>query len=135
LISCNIKPAPKACWPLRMQYKTSTEGMLAFVRFHLISHRGPYDKNVVTIARNLFHAEELQCFVSMTVPSRSAFIAQYAHFCPSEEQKTLLLFLMFYWLLCTELISRQALVNCFCTTAIFSRTSDPRYSLLLNFST
>jgi hypothetical protein len=49
---------------------------------------GPYDKNVVTIARNLFHGRITRLCVNDSALSRSAFIAQYVHFCPSEEQKT-----------------------------------------------
>ncbi|GJM88011.1 hypothetical protein PR202_ga04026 [Eleusine coracana subsp. coracana] len=48
----------------------------------------PCDKNVATVARNLVHGRITRLCINGSVLSRSAFIAQYVHFCPSEEQKT-----------------------------------------------
>ncbi|XP_062182331.1 ATP-dependent RNA helicase DBP3-like [Phragmites australis] len=48
----------------------------------------PYDKDVATIARNLVHGRITRLCIGDSVTSQSAFIAQYVHFCPSEEQKT-----------------------------------------------
>ncbi|XP_062202339.1 DEAD-box ATP-dependent RNA helicase 52B-like [Phragmites australis] len=49
----------------------------------------PYDKDVAMIARNLFQGRIARLSINDSITSRSAFIAQYVHFCPSEEQKTL----------------------------------------------
>ncbi|GJN07000.1 hypothetical protein PR202_ga24785 [Eleusine coracana subsp. coracana] len=48
----------------------------------------PCDKNVATTARNLLHGRIARLCINDSVPSRSAFLAQHVHFCPSEEQKT-----------------------------------------------
>ncbi|GJN13790.1 hypothetical protein PR202_gb00535 [Eleusine coracana subsp. coracana] len=48
----------------------------------------PRDNNVATIARNLVRGRVTRLYINNSVLSRSAFIAQYVHFCPSEEQKT-----------------------------------------------
>jgi superfamily II DNA/RNA helicase len=48
----------------------------------------PYDKNVATIAKNLIHERVTRLCINDSVASRSSFIAQYVHFCPSEKQKT-----------------------------------------------
>lgn len=48
----------------------------------------PSDKNIATMAKNLLHGRITKLSINDSVSSRSAFIAQHVHFCPSEELKT-----------------------------------------------
>ncbi|TVU26940.1 hypothetical protein EJB05_29516, partial [Eragrostis curvula] len=47
----------------------------------------PCGKNVAKIAGNLVRGRITRLCINNSVPSRSAYISQYVHFCPSEEQK------------------------------------------------
>ncbi|PWZ32611.1 hypothetical protein Zm00014a_005926 [Zea mays] len=48
----------------------------------------PSDKNIATMAKNLLRGRITKLSINDSVSSRSAFIAQHVHFCPSEELKT-----------------------------------------------
>ncbi|XP_066356470.1 ATP-dependent RNA helicase DBP3-like [Miscanthus floridulus] len=48
----------------------------------------PSDKKVATMVKSLLRGRITKLSINDSVSSRSAFIAQHVHFCPSEEQKT-----------------------------------------------
>ncbi|CAO2140858.1 unnamed protein product [Urochloa humidicola] len=48
----------------------------------------PSDKNVATMAKNLVRGRITKLCINDSVSSRSAFVTQHVHFCPSEELKT-----------------------------------------------
>ncbi|CAN6357619.1 unnamed protein product [Urochloa humidicola] len=48
----------------------------------------PSDKNVATMAKNLLRGKITKLCINDSVSSRSAFVTQHVHFCPTEELKT-----------------------------------------------
>lgn len=48
----------------------------------------PSDKKVASMAKSLLRGRITKLSINDSVSSRSAFIAQHVHFCPSEELKT-----------------------------------------------
>ncbi|KAF8707097.1 hypothetical protein HU200_030329 [Digitaria exilis] len=55
---------------------------------HITIFTDPSDKNIATIAKNLLRGKITKLSINDSVSSRSAFVTQHVHFCPSEELKT-----------------------------------------------
>jgi superfamily II DNA/RNA helicase len=51
----------------------------------------PSDKNIATMAKSLLRGRITKLYINDYVSSRSAFIVQHVHFCPSEELKNIIL--------------------------------------------
>ncbi|KAG2622992.1 hypothetical protein PVAP13_3KG025700 [Panicum virgatum] len=56
--------------------------------FQITVFTDPSDKSVATMAKNLLRGRITKLFINNSVSSRSAFVTQQVHFCPSVELKT-----------------------------------------------